>query len=83
MNKRGKLEHLRGQLEALTDQLNEATWNASQAKKFRQEEEIVEVLRQMYPGVINRLRNLCQPIHSRFGSVYVCRVSLGFSLTSK
>lgn len=66
------------QLEALTEQLNEASWDVGQAKRHREKQEIVEMLRVMYPGVYNRLRNLCQPIHSRCVGVPVCIVCMCF-----
>ena len=64
-SKKGKLQELKPQLEAIIDEINEATWHMGEAKKYHRKQEVVKVLQELFPGVSDRLRKMCQPIHTR------------------
>ena len=56
---------LKSELVTLTDNLNEATWDVHEAQRNTKKQEVLEILRIKFPGVYNRLKDLCVPIHSR------------------
>ncbi|KAK8394105.1 hypothetical protein O3P69_006358 [Scylla paramamosain] len=64
--KRDRVKRLQNELETLTDELNEATWDVNQIQRHTKKREVLEMLREKFPGIYDRLKNLCQPIHPKY-----------------
>lgn len=70
MGRGERIEHINKQLEDVVHQLDEARIEKDENIHQRKNREIVEKLKQYFPGVYDRLVNLCQPIHRRL--VFLC-----------
>lgn len=64
--KRDRQKELLSELETLTDKLNEASWDVNETQRRTKKRETLEMLRLRYPGIYDRLKNLCQPIHPKY-----------------
>lgn len=70
MGRGERIEHINKQLEDVVFQLDEARIEEEENIHQRKNREIVEKLKQYFPGVYDRLVNLCHPINRRL--VFLC-----------
>lgn len=70
MGRGERIEHINRQLEVVVHQLDEARIEEEENTHQRKKREIVEKLKQYFPGVYDRLVNLCQPLHRKL--VFLC-----------
>ncbi|XP_077541498.1 structural maintenance of chromosomes 1 [Haemaphysalis longicornis] len=54
------------ELEALMSELGDAKVDKHEDSRRRKKAEIVDHFKQLYPGVYDRLVNMCQPIHKKY-----------------
>jgi len=63
---RGRLEDLQRELESVVEQLGDARVDKHEDGRRRKKQEIVESFKRQFPGVFDRMINMCQPIHKRY-----------------
>ena len=61
-----KMETLQKKLENIIEQLGDAKTDKHEDSRRKRKQEIVEKFKSKFPGVFDRMLNLCQPIHNRF-----------------
>lgn len=61
-----EVERLTEELNNINSNLGDAKVDRSENERQRKKGEIVENLKKIYPGVYDRLLNLCKPIHKRY-----------------
>lgn len=61
-----EVERLTQELYEINSSLGDAKVDRSENERQRKKGEIVENLKKIYPGVYDRLLNLCKPIHKRY-----------------
>jgi len=61
-----EVERLTEELININSNLGDAKVDRSENERQRRKGEIVENLKKIYPGVFDRLLNLCKPIHKRY-----------------
>lgn len=61
-----EVEKLTEELTNINSNLGDAKVDRSENERQRRKGEIVENLKKLYPGVYDRLLNLCKPIHKRY-----------------
>lgn len=61
-----EVERLTQELFEINSSLGDAKVDRSENERQRKKGEIVENLKKIYPGVYDRLLNLCKPIHKRY-----------------
>lgn len=61
-----EVERLTEELTNINSNLGDAKVDRSENERQRRKGEIVENLKKIYPGVFDRLLNLCKPIHKRY-----------------
>ncbi|CAG0898742.1 unnamed protein product [Darwinula stevensoni] len=54
------------ELEAVMEQLGDARIDKHEEGRRKKKQEIVENLKRLFPGVYDRMINMCQPIHKRY-----------------
>ncbi|KAK4327870.1 hypothetical protein Pmani_001677 [Petrolisthes manimaculis] len=64
--RREEMEKINKQLESVICQLGNARVDEEEDAFKKRQREIVEKLKQFFPGVYDRLLNMCQPIHNRY-----------------
>ncbi|XP_069688454.1 structural maintenance of chromosomes protein 1A [Periplaneta americana] len=65
MSKERVLE-LQRELESVVEQLGDARVDKHEDSRRKKKQEIVENFKRLYPGVFDRMINMCQPIHKRY-----------------
>lgn len=63
---KSEVERLTEELNNINSNLGDAKVDRSENERQRKKGEIVENLKKIYPGVYDRLLNLCKPIHKRY-----------------
>lgn len=63
---RGRVEDLQRELESVIEQLGDARVDKHEDSRRRKKQEIVENFKRQFPGVFDRMINMCQPIHKRY-----------------
>ena len=61
-----EVEKLTEELTNINNNLGDAKVDRSENERQRKKGEIVENLKKLYPGVFDRMLNLCKPIHKRY-----------------
>ncbi|XP_065335531.1 structural maintenance of chromosomes protein 1A-like isoform X2 [Cloeon dipterum] len=61
-----KVTDLQRDLENVAEQLDEAHVDKHEEARRKKKQEIVENFKRLYPGVFDRMINMCQPIHKRY-----------------
>ncbi|KAG9511003.1 Structural maintenance of chromosomes protein 1A, partial [Fragariocoptes setiger] len=61
-----EVERLSQELNGINSNLGDAKVDRHEEDRRRKKSEIVEHLKKIYPGVYDRLLNLCKPIHKRY-----------------
>lgn len=63
---KSEMERLTNELNNINANLGDAKVDRSENERQRKKGEIVENLKKIYPGVYDRMVNLCKPIHKRY-----------------
>lgn len=63
---KGRVSEINRELEALMNELGDAKVDKHEDSRRRKKAEIVDHFKQLYPGVYDRLVNMCQPIHKKY-----------------
>lgn len=63
---RGRVDDLQRELESVVEQLGDARVDKHEDSRRRKKQEIVESFKRQFPGVFDRMINMCQPIHKRY-----------------
>lgn len=63
---KGQVETITGKLEEINRELGDAKVDRHETERRNKKAEVVENLKKLYPGVYDRLLNLCKPIHKRY-----------------
>lgn len=63
---KGRVAEINRELEALMNELGDAKVDKHEDSRRRKKAEIVDHFKQLYPGVYDRLVNMCQPIHKKY-----------------
>ncbi|CAB3386842.1 Hypothetical predicted protein [Cloeon dipterum] len=61
-----KVTNLQRDLENVAEQLGDARVDKHEEARRKKKQEIVENFKRLYPGVFDRMINMCQPIHKRY-----------------
>ncbi|XP_046433115.1 structural maintenance of chromosomes protein 1A [Neodiprion pinetum] len=61
-----KIQQIQRELENISEQLGDAKVDKHEVSRNKKKTEIVENFKRLYPGVYDRMINMCQPIHKRF-----------------
>lgn len=61
-----KVEEITNRLEEINKELGDAKVDRHETERRNKKAEVVANLRKLYPGVFDRLLNLCKPIHKRY-----------------
>lgn len=61
-----KVQKLQSELESISEQLGDAKVDKHEVSRTKKKTEIVENFKRLYPGVYDRMYNMCQPIHKRY-----------------
>ncbi|XP_077485718.1 structural maintenance of chromosomes 1 isoform X2 [Amblyomma americanum] len=61
-----RVAEINRELEALMNELGDAKVDKHEDSRRRKKAEIVDHFKQLYPGVYDRLVNMCQPIHKKY-----------------
>ena len=61
-----RIGDLQRELEDVTAELGDARVDKHEENRRKKKQEIVENFKRLYPGVFDRMINLCQPIHKRY-----------------
>ncbi|XP_012263621.1 structural maintenance of chromosomes protein 1A [Athalia rosae] len=61
-----KIQNLQRELESISEQLGDAKVDKHEVSRNKKKTEIVENFKRLYPGVYDRMINMCQPIHKRY-----------------
>lgn len=56
---------IQSELEEINNELGDAKGDRHEDERRKKKAEVVEHLKKLYPGVHDRLLNLCKPIHKR------------------
>lgn len=63
---KGRVATITTELEKINSELGDAKVDRHEDERRKKKSEIVEHLKKLYPGVYDRLLNLCKPIHKRY-----------------
>ncbi|KAK2718729.1 structural maintenance of chromosomes protein 1A-like [Artemia franciscana] len=66
VDSRDKISSLEQELSAIGEQLGDARVDKHEDSRRRKKTEIVENFKRMFPGVFDRMINMCQPTHKRY-----------------
>ncbi|XP_054163038.1 structural maintenance of chromosomes protein 1A-like [Oppia nitens] len=61
-----KVESITIKLESINRELGDAKVDRHEDERRKKKAEVVENLKKLYPGVFDRLLNMCKPIHKRY-----------------
>lgn len=61
-----QVEKIKTMLEEINSELGDAKVDRHETERRNKKAEVVENLKKLYPGVYDRLLNLCKPIHKRY-----------------
>lgn len=61
-----RVQELQQELESVMEQLGDAKVDKHEDARRKKKQEIVENFKRSFPGVYDRMINMCQPIHKRF-----------------
>lgn len=61
-----QVEKIQVRLEEISSELGDAKVDRHETERRNKKAEVVENLKKLYPGVFDRLLNLCKPIHKRY-----------------
>lgn len=61
-----RVQELQTDLESVGQQLGDARVDKHEDSRRKKKQEIVENFKRLYPGVYDRMINMCQPIHKRY-----------------
>nr|CAD7567859.1 unnamed protein product [Timema californicum] len=61
-----RVQELQKELESVLEQLGDARVDKHEDSRRKKKQEIVENFKRLYPGVFDRMINMCQPIHKRY-----------------
>ncbi|XP_063237395.1 structural maintenance of chromosomes protein 1A isoform X2 [Bacillus rossius redtenbacheri] len=61
-----RVQELQKELETVVEQLGDARVDKHEDSRRKKKQEIVENFKRLYPGVFDRMINMCQPIHKRY-----------------
>lgn len=63
---RDRITELQSELEEVTMELGDARVDKHEENRRKKKQEIVENFKRLFPGVFDRMINLCQPIHKKY-----------------
>lgn len=63
---KNQVEKIKNKLEEINSELGDAKVDRHETERRNKKAEVVENLKKLYPGVYDRLLNLCKPIHKRY-----------------
>lgn len=61
-----KIQRLQRDLESISEQLGDAKVDKHEVSRTKRKTEIVENFKRLFPGVYDRMYNMCEPIHKRY-----------------
>ncbi|XP_012276752.1 structural maintenance of chromosomes protein 1A [Orussus abietinus] len=61
-----KIQKIQRELERISEQLGDAKVDKHEVSRTKKKTEIVENFKRLFPGVYDRMYNMCEPIHSRY-----------------
>ncbi|XP_066593968.1 structural maintenance of chromosomes protein 1A isoform X2 [Prorops nasuta] len=61
-----KIQNLQRELENISEQLGDAKVDKHEVSRTKKKTEIVENFKRLFPGVYDRMYNMCEPIHKRY-----------------
>ncbi|KAL6264602.1 hypothetical protein P5V15_004704 [Pogonomyrmex californicus] len=61
-----KIQNLQRELESISEQLGDAKVDKHEVSRNKKKTEIVENFKRLFPGVYDRMYNMCEPIHKRY-----------------
>ncbi|KAG5343958.1 SMC1A protein, partial [Acromyrmex heyeri] len=61
-----KIQNLQRELENISEQLGDAKVDKHEVSRNKKKTEIVENFKRLFPGVYDRMYNMCEPIHKRY-----------------
>ncbi|XP_033230168.1 structural maintenance of chromosomes protein 1A-like [Belonocnema kinseyi] len=61
-----KIQSLQQELENISEQLGNAKVDKHEVSRSKKRTELVENFKRLYPGVYDRIINMCEPIHNRY-----------------
>ncbi|XP_046405927.1 structural maintenance of chromosomes protein 1A [Ischnura elegans] len=61
-----RVQELQRDLESVVEQLGDARVDKHEDSRRKKKQEIVENFKRLFPGVYDRMINMCQPIHKRY-----------------
>lgn len=61
-----KIQNLQRELESISEQLGDAKVDKHEVSRTKKKTEIVENFKRLFPGVFDRMYNMCEPIHKRY-----------------
>ncbi|XP_032683016.1 structural maintenance of chromosomes protein 1A [Odontomachus brunneus] len=61
-----KVQNLQRELESISEQLGDAKVDKHEVSRTKKKTEIVENFKRLFPGVYDRMYNMCEPIHKRY-----------------
>lgn len=62
----GRIQEIQRQLDDVQEQLGDARIDKHEDARRKKKQEIVERFKSIYPGVYDRMINMCQPSHKRY-----------------
>ncbi|XP_014234860.1 structural maintenance of chromosomes protein 1A [Trichogramma pretiosum] len=61
-----RIQELQQNLESISEQLGDAKVDKHEVSRTKKKTEIVENFKKLFPGVYDRMYNMCEPIHKRY-----------------
>ncbi|XP_014216810.1 structural maintenance of chromosomes protein 1A [Copidosoma floridanum] len=61
-----RIQELQRELENISEQLGDAKVDKHEVSRTKKKTEIVENFKRLFPGVYDRMYNMCEPIHKRY-----------------
>ncbi|XP_011314673.1 structural maintenance of chromosomes protein 1A [Fopius arisanus] len=61
-----RIQNLQRELERISEQLGDAKVDKHEVSRTKKKTEIVENFKRLFPGVYDRMYNMCEPIHKRY-----------------
>ncbi|XP_043260156.1 structural maintenance of chromosomes protein 1A isoform X4 [Colletes gigas] len=61
-----KIQNIQRELESISEQLGDAKVDKHEVSRTKKKTEIVENFKRLFPGVYDRMYNMCEPIHKRY-----------------
>lgn len=63
---KSRIQELQEEMESITEQLGDARVDKHEDARRKKKNEIVDNFKRLFPGVYDRIINMCQPIHKRY-----------------